>query len=128
MTELHRCKATPGMDRAVTIDFTKGLARARAVVAAINHEGTPHPSFARASQNVATTTTLLDTLPTPSTDEVGKLYQQLKDILGVATEQQAGSSFQRRAIVSLSSPGHSKANRQRTMTEHPTAGTMSSLT
>jgi hypothetical protein len=29
----------------------------------------------------------LDTLPTPSTDEVGKVYYQLKDILGIAAEQ-----------------------------------------
>jgi hypothetical protein len=74
-----------GIERAATIDFTKIRARARATTTAINHEGTPHPTFARASQNVATTVALLDTLPAPSTDGVGKVYHQLKDILGAAT-------------------------------------------
>jgi hypothetical protein len=38
-------------------------------------------------------TVLLDTLPMPSTDGVGKVYRQLKDTLSVATEQQAESSL-----------------------------------
>jgi hypothetical protein len=49
----------------------------------------PHPTFPRASQNIAAVVALLDILPTPSIDEVGKVYEQLKGILGVATEQQA---------------------------------------
>jgi hypothetical protein len=53
----------------------------------------PHPTFARASQNMAATATLLDTLPMPSTDGIDMVYHQLKDILGVATEQQAESSL-----------------------------------
>jgi hypothetical protein len=81
------------MERVATIDFTKAQAQARPIVAAINHEGTPHPTFASASQNV--TTTLLDTLPALSTDGVDKVCHQLKDILGVATKQQAESSLQR---------------------------------
>jgi hypothetical protein len=52
----------------------------------------------------------LDTPPTPSTDEVDSVYHQLRDILGVATEQQVESSLQRRAKVSVSSPGCSKAS------------------
>jgi hypothetical protein len=71
---------------------------------------------------------LLDTLPTPSNDGVGKVYHQLKGILGIADEQQAESSLQQRAEVSILSPGHSKASQQRTTTEHPTAGTASSPT
>jgi hypothetical protein len=47
----------------------------------------PHPTFPQASQNIAAATTLLDTLPVPSTDGVDRLYQQLKGILGVAAEQ-----------------------------------------
>jgi hypothetical protein len=39
------------------------------------------PSFAKAIQNVATTATLLEALPAPSTDRVGEVYQQLKSIL-----------------------------------------------
>jgi hypothetical protein len=45
------------------------------------------PTFARASQNVATAVALLDTLPEPSTDRVDRVYYQLKGILGVAAEQ-----------------------------------------
>jgi hypothetical protein len=73
MTKLHRCKAALGMERATTIDYTKARARARAVT--IDHKGTPHLTFPRASQNVATTVALLDTLPAPSTDGVGNVYQ-----------------------------------------------------
>jgi hypothetical protein len=44
---------------------------------------------------MATAVALLDTLPAPSTDGVGRLYHQLRDILGIATEQQAESLHQR---------------------------------
>jgi hypothetical protein len=44
------------------------------------------PTFAWASQNVAVVAALLDTLPMPSTDGVGKVYRQLRIIVGVATE------------------------------------------
>jgi hypothetical protein len=40
------------------------------------------------------TTALLDTLPTPSTNGVDKVYRQLKDILNIVTAQQAESSLQ----------------------------------
>jgi hypothetical protein len=83
MSKLHQHKATLGMEGAATISFTKARSRARAFTAAINHEGTPHPTFARASHNVITTTSILDTLSAPSTDRVGKVYRQLKDILDV---------------------------------------------
>jgi hypothetical protein len=68
----------------------------------------------------------LDTPPTPSTDEVDSMYHQLRDTLGVATEQQMESSLQRWAKVSVSSSGRSKASQQRTVMELPTAVTMSS--
>jgi hypothetical protein len=97
LTELHQRKAALGTERAITIDFTKAQAWVRAIATTINREGMPHPTFARASQNVATAATLLDTLPTSSTDGVCKVYHQMKDILGVAAEQQAESSLQRRA-------------------------------
>jgi hypothetical protein len=64
---------------------------------------------------------------TPSTDGVGKVYHQLKDILDIAAEQQVESSLQRWGKVSVLSPGCSKASRQRNVTEHPVAGTTSSL-
>jgi hypothetical protein len=53
----------------------------------------PHPTFARASQNVAIAAALLDTLPVPSTDRVDKVYRQLKDILSIAVVQQVESSL-----------------------------------
>jgi hypothetical protein len=54
------------------------------------------PTFARASQNVAIVAALLNTLSAPSTDRVGKVYQQLKNILGTAAAQQAETSLQHR--------------------------------
>jgi hypothetical protein len=39
------------------------------------------------SQNMVKVAALLDTLPTPSTDGVDKVYQQLKDILSTAATQ-----------------------------------------
>jgi hypothetical protein len=76
LTELHQRKSTLGTEQATTIDLTKARARARAITAAINHEGIPHLTFARASQNVvatAATSTWMDTfvvfsnVETPST-------------------------------------------------------------
>jgi hypothetical protein len=78
--------ATLGTERATTIDFTKAWAWAIAIADAINHEGMPHPTFARASQNVVVAATLLDTLAVHSTNRVGKVYHQLMNILGVAVE------------------------------------------
>jgi hypothetical protein len=43
---------------------------------------------------MATTATLLDNLPTPSTDGVDRVYRQLKDILGITAAQQMESSLQ----------------------------------
>jgi hypothetical protein len=110
MTELYQCKAALGTERAATIDYTKAQARARAVAIAINQEGMPHPTFPRASQNVAVAATILDTLSAPSTGGVSMVYQQLKDILSVITEQQAESTLQRWAEVSVPSLGHSTAS------------------
>jgi hypothetical protein len=83
------------------IDFTKAQAQARAVAVAINHEGMLHPTFARASQNVATAATIFDTLLVPSTNGVSKVYRQLKDIFDVATELPMESLLQRWADVSF---------------------------
>jgi hypothetical protein len=60
------------------------------------------PTFTSASQNVATVAALLDTLPAPSTDGVGEMYQQLKSILGTTTAQQAESSLQHWVEASVS--------------------------
>jgi hypothetical protein len=68
LADLHQCKSAPDEDRAVTT----------------NHGERQLPTFTRASQNVAAVAVLLDTLPTPSTDRVGKVYQELKSILGAA--------------------------------------------
>jgi hypothetical protein len=83
-------------------------------------EGAPDPLTPRVQ--------LLDTLPMPSTAWVVKVYRQLKDILGIATEQQVGSSLQRWAKASILSPGCSKASRPRTPTKLHIAGTVSSPT
>jgi hypothetical protein len=117
------------MERDVIVNLTKARARSRArarvVAAAINHEGPLCPAFAWASQNMVAVATLLDTWPTPSTDGVDKVYCQLKDILGVTVAQQVESLLQRRAEVSLSSLGRSKASRQRMTMELPMVGTAS---
>jgi hypothetical protein len=110
MTELHRCKAMLGIEHATAIEYTKAQALARAITATINQEGTPHPTFPRASQNVAATTMRLDTVPATSTDGVDKVYHHLKGILGIAAEQQAESLLQWRAKGSILSIGRSKAS------------------
>jgi hypothetical protein len=69
---------------------------------------------------------LLDTLPTPSTDWVDMVYHQLRDILIVATEQQAERLLQWWVEVSFSSPGYFVISRQMTVKERPMAGTASS--
>jgi hypothetical protein len=66
-----------------------------------NHGEWQLPTFPTASQNVAVVAAFLDTLPTPSTDGVGKIYQQLKNILGTAAVQQAESSLQHRVEASI---------------------------
>jgi hypothetical protein len=85
LTKQYRHKAVPETEWTTTINFTKARARAKSITATINYEGLPHPTFARASQNVALVAALLDTLPAPSIDRVDKVYYQLKDILGIAT-------------------------------------------
>jgi uncharacterized membrane protein len=93
------------------------------IIAVINGEGPPCPTFTRASQNVAAVAALLDTLLMPSADGVDKVCHQLNDILGVAAEQQAESSLQRWVEVSISSPDYSKASRQKTAMKLPMVGT-----
>jgi hypothetical protein len=115
------------MERAAAIDFTKAWAQAKAIAVAINHKGLPHPTFTRASQNMAAAVALLDTLLVPSSDGVDNVYRCLKDIIDVVATQQAESSLQQWVEISTSSSGLSKAGRQRTATEHPVAGTASSL-
>jgi hypothetical protein len=75
MTELHQRKAALGTEWATAIDYSKSQARAIAITIAINHEGTPPPTFPRANQNVATVVALLDILPASSTNGVNKVYQ-----------------------------------------------------
>jgi hypothetical protein len=91
LTELHHRKSALEIEHPIMVDLTK--ARARAVAATINREGPPQPTFSRANENVVAAVALLDTLPAPSIDRVDKVFCQLKDILGVATAQQAESSL-----------------------------------
>jgi hypothetical protein len=66
LTELQHHKSVLKTVQNVTVNLTKARARAKAVAAAINHEGAPHPTFARASHNVAMVAALLDTFHVPS--------------------------------------------------------------
>jgi hypothetical protein len=59
---------------AIMVDITNARAQARDVAANINRDGPPCPNFASASHNVVTAVALLDTLPTPFTDGVDKVY------------------------------------------------------
>jgi hypothetical protein len=52
------------------------------------------PTFTRASKNLAVAAELLDTLPVPSIDGVDRVYDQLKDILCIATKQEVESLLQ----------------------------------
>jgi hypothetical protein len=70
------------MEWATTIDFAKAWVQARDITGAINHEGLPRPTFARAIQNMAATVVLLVPFPAPSTSGVYMVYHQLRDILG----------------------------------------------
>jgi hypothetical protein len=87
LTELHHRKYALEMERPIMIDLTKAQAQARATAAAINREGAPHPTFTRASQNMAAVAALLDTLSAPSSDGVDKVYRQFNDILGITATQ-----------------------------------------
>jgi hypothetical protein len=93
LAELHHCKSALETDRAMMVYLTNAWAWARGVTAAINHEGAQCPAFTTASQNMAMTDVLLDTLPAPSTDRVDKVFCQLKDILDIAATQQVESSL-----------------------------------
>jgi hypothetical protein len=86
LTELHHHKSALEAERAITVYLT-------GVTGAINCEGTQRPAFTRANQNVDAVAGLLDTLPTPSTDGVDRVYHQLKDILDITEAQQEESSL-----------------------------------
>jgi hypothetical protein len=96
--------------QAITVDLTNAQAQTRDVATIINREGgggnvLPLPGLAK---------TLLTGLE--------MVYQQLKDILGITSTQQVESSLQRRAEVSISTSGRSKAAQ-----ELPAVGMASSL-
>jgi hypothetical protein len=93
LAELHHCKFTLEIEQCVTVDLTNASAQGRDVTAIINHEGQPQVAFTKASQNVAASAALLDTLPVPSTNRVDRVYHQLKDILGITTAPQVESSL-----------------------------------
>jgi acyl dehydratase len=93
LAELHHRMFMLKTERGITIDLTIALAQARDVTAAITCDGARWPAFVRASPNVATAIMLLDTLPAPSADGVDTMYQQLKEILGIAVAQEVESSL-----------------------------------
>jgi hypothetical protein len=114
------------MEQAMMVDLTTAWARARDIVTAINREGIHHPALAKASQNMAASAMLLDTLPALSTNGVDRVYHRMKYILGIAATLQVESSLLCRAEVLISSLGRSKADRQKAATEPPMAWTTSS--
>jgi hypothetical protein len=73
-------------------------------VVAVHRAKQQLPTFTRASQNVAAVAALLDMLPTPSTGEVGEVYQWLYNILGTIIVQQAEGSLQHLVEPSVSAP------------------------
>jgi hypothetical protein len=77
-----------------------------------NHEEWRLPTFARASQNMATVAALLHTLPAPSTDGVGEVYLRLKNILSTAVVHQVESSLHHRVEAYTLPPDRSKARGQ----------------
>jgi hypothetical protein len=86
------------------------------------------PSFARDSQNVATVAALLDALPTPSTDLVGKMYPWLKSIPGTTVVQQVESYLQHRSMLLSCPPASPKDGEQRAAQGALDTGTTSSPT
>jgi hypothetical protein len=109
----------------MTVDLTTVWAKARDVTANNNRKGTKCPAFARASQNMATVATLLNTLLALPSNEVKKVYRQLKDILGIFTMNQVESSLQR-PLRSRAQAALRLASR-RLPWNHPVAGMASSL-
>jgi hypothetical protein len=84
------------------------------------------PAFAMTSQNVVVAGVLLDALPTPSTNGVGEVYQQLKSILDATAVQQAESSLLHWVEASILLPTDPKDGGQRATQGAPDAGTASS--
>jgi hypothetical protein len=95
-------------------------------VTMINSAEQQLPTFPRDSQNMDAVAVLLDTLPAPSTEWVGEVYQWLKNILGTTTAQQAESSLHHRVKASILIPIHPKDEGQRATQWAPEAGTTSS--
>jgi hypothetical protein len=126
LTELHHRKSALETEQAITVDLTNARARAKDVTTAINRERVQCPAFARASLNLAAAAALLVTLTTSSIDRANKVYRQLKDILIIATAPQAESCLQRRAELSVSTTGPSKASWQKPSTKLPMVRTASS--
>ena len=114
LAELQRRQEALDTEQGRQVNNTAARVRARHVAAALSRDEAPRAPLARASQNVAAATALLETLPEPSSGEVGRVYDRLKKILNIAAIQQAESSLQRRAEITVSSPGHSMGARQKT--------------
>jgi hypothetical protein len=69
-------------------------------------------SVFEAGRTVVAVATLLDMLPTPSTDGVSEVYRWLKNILGYTVVQQAESSLQHWVDASVLTPIHPKGGGQ----------------
>jgi hypothetical protein len=93
----------------------------------IDHAERELPTFIRASQNVAAVATLLDTLPAPSTDGVGEVYQRLENTVETAVVYQVKSSLQHQDEASILTPTCPMNGGQRVAQGALEVGTTSSL-
>jgi hypothetical protein len=75
---------------------------------------------------VAAASALLYTLPAPSTNRVGEVYQWLKSNLGTTATHQVESSLQHRVEASILPPAHPKGEGQRAAQGTLNVGTASS--
>jgi hypothetical protein len=60
-------------EKVLTVDLAIAQARVKGIAPTVSREGRKRPSFTRASQNVDAVAELLDTLLTPSADEVDRV-------------------------------------------------------
>jgi hypothetical protein len=72
------------VERILTIDFVATQALAEGTSPVINREEGQQPTFTRASQTMATTTTSLNLLSPTSTDWVDRMHCQLVEIHTIA--------------------------------------------
>jgi hypothetical protein len=115
-------------ERILTVDLTATGAQAREVAPTTSRERDLRTAFARASQNVATSSMLLDTLPPPSADGVDRLHCELGEIITIAIMQLTLCTQWRLVEYSTSILDRSRVDWQKAMLEPFTVETTPSPT